>query len=126
MFRLIALAAFLVLVAVVLWLADVTPVAVILLMLAAWGVAAVVEWFSWREEQRQMPPGRPRWNAASATRAAGAGAYPGAGSAASADSMLPADRDVGRSPRPEQDDAQPEFPPQPAPQERPAAMHSDD
>ena len=124
-FRLIALAAFLVLVAVVLWLADVTPVAVILLMLAAWGVAAVVEWFSWREEQRQLPPRRPRWDAAGTTSSPGTGGAPAVGSAGSTDSTPPADRDVGSARRPEQDEAEPEFPPQPVPPERPATMRSD-
>jgi hypothetical protein len=49
--RLAALAAFLVLVAVALWLADLSAGGVVAAMVIAWTVAACVEWLSWRDEQ---------------------------------------------------------------------------
>jgi hypothetical protein len=52
--RLGALAAFIVAIAIVLWLADVPPAAVVLLMAAAWALAALVEWLSWQDEQKHV------------------------------------------------------------------------
>jgi hypothetical protein len=51
--RFVALAAFLVAVAVVLALADVSAGVVVGVMATAWVIAAAVEWFSWREDSRQ-------------------------------------------------------------------------
>ena len=57
MFREAALALFLVAVALGLWLAEVRPLAVAGVMALALAVAWVIEWVSWREDQRQgMPP----------------------------------------------------------------------
>ena len=53
MFREAALALFLVAVALGLWLADVRPLAVAGVMALALAVAWVIEWVSWREDQRQ-------------------------------------------------------------------------
>lgn len=49
-FRLLALAGFLLTVALALWLAEVRPLLVIIVMALALGVAWSVEWFSWRQE----------------------------------------------------------------------------
>jgi hypothetical protein len=49
-FRLLALAGFLLTVALALWLAEVRPLFVIIVMALALGVAWSVEWFSWRQE----------------------------------------------------------------------------
>jgi hypothetical protein len=49
-FRLLALAGFLLTVALALWLAEVRPLLVIIVMALALGVAWAVEWFSWRQE----------------------------------------------------------------------------
>ena len=49
-FRLLALAGFLLTVALALWLAEVRPLLVIIVITLALGVAWAVEWFSWRQE----------------------------------------------------------------------------
>jgi outer membrane biosynthesis protein TonB len=49
-FRLLALAGFLLTVALALWLAEVRPLFVIIVMAAALAVAWAVEWLSWRQE----------------------------------------------------------------------------
>jgi hypothetical protein len=49
-FRLLALAGFLLTVALALWLAEVRPLLVIVVMALALGVAWSVEWLSWRQE----------------------------------------------------------------------------
>ncbi len=49
-FRLLALAGFLLTVALALWLAEVRPLLVIIVMALALGVAWSVEWLSWRQE----------------------------------------------------------------------------
>jgi hypothetical protein len=49
-FRLLALAGFLLTVALALWLAEVRPLLVIIVMALALGVAWCVEWLSWRQE----------------------------------------------------------------------------
>jgi hypothetical protein len=49
-FRLLALAGFLLTVALALWLAELRPLAVIIVMSAALAVAWLVEWLSWRQE----------------------------------------------------------------------------
>ena len=49
-FRLLALAGFLLTVALALWLAEVRPLVVIIVMALALGVAWSVEWLSWRQE----------------------------------------------------------------------------
>lgn len=49
-FRLLALAGFLLTVALALWLAEVRPLVVIVVMALALGVAWAVEWLSWRQE----------------------------------------------------------------------------
>jgi hypothetical protein len=49
-FRLLALAGFLLTVALALWLAELRPLLVIIVMAAALAVAWAVEWLSWRQE----------------------------------------------------------------------------
>ena len=49
-FRLLALAGFLLTVALALWLAEVRPLFVVIVMALAFGVAWAIEWFSWRQE----------------------------------------------------------------------------
>jgi len=49
-FRLVALAGFLLTVGLALWLAEVRPLLVIIVVALALGVAWAVEWFSWRQE----------------------------------------------------------------------------
>jgi hypothetical protein len=49
-FRLLALAGFLLTVALALWLAEVRPLFVVIVMALALGVAWAIEWFSWRQE----------------------------------------------------------------------------
>lgn len=60
-FRLAALAAFLLLVALGLWLLDAEWPVIVAVMAAAWALAAVVEWAAWRQERsgrfvRPEPP----------------------------------------------------------------------
>jgi outer membrane biosynthesis protein TonB len=50
-FRLVALAAFLLLVALGLWLLDAEWPVIVAVMAAAWALAAVVEWAGWRQER---------------------------------------------------------------------------
>ena len=49
-FRLLALAGFLLTVALALWLAELRPLLVLLVMAAALLVAWTVEWLSWRQD----------------------------------------------------------------------------
>lgn len=49
-FRLLALAGFLLTVALALWLAEVRPLFVVIVMALALGVAWAIKWFSWRQE----------------------------------------------------------------------------
>jgi hypothetical protein len=50
-FRLVALAVFLVLIALGLWLLDAEWPAILVVMAAAWTLAALVEWAAWRQER---------------------------------------------------------------------------
>ena len=49
-FRLLALAGFLLTVALALWLAELRPLYVIIVMAAALAIAWAVEWLSWRQD----------------------------------------------------------------------------
>lgn len=59
-FRLLALAGFLLTVALALWLAEVRPLVVIVVMALALGMAWAVEWLSWRQEVLRTGGGEPQ------------------------------------------------------------------
>ncbi len=63
LYRFVALAAFILTVALALWLLEADPVVIWPVMIAAWAVAAALEWAAWRQ-------GRPRAVVASAEEAA--------------------------------------------------------
>lgn len=59
LYRFVALAAFILTVALALWLVEVDPVVIWPVMLAAWAVAAVLEWAAWRLERPRAVPATP-------------------------------------------------------------------
>jgi len=71
-FRLLALAGFLLTVALALWLAELRPLLVIILMAAALAVAWAVEWLSWRQEVPRLVAEGPAENEAADGVEAGA------------------------------------------------------
>ena len=58
-FRLLALAGFLLTVALALWLAELRPLVVIIVMAIALLVAWAIEWFSWRQDVMRVVPEGP-------------------------------------------------------------------
>lgn len=71
-FRLLALAGFLLTVALALWLAELRPLLVIILMAAALAIAWAVEWLSWRQEVPRLVADGPAENEAADGVEAGA------------------------------------------------------
>jgi outer membrane biosynthesis protein TonB len=121
-FRLLALAGFLLTVAVALWLAELRPLLVIVVMAVALLVAWTIEWLSWRQDVlRPAPAGvRPGGNDAVQFAVPSPPARP---------EPAPANRDVPATaaeppvppaqPEPEPD-AEPPTPPEPEPEPAPA------
>ena len=68
-FRLLALAGFLLTVALALWLAELRPLLVIIVMALALAVAWAVEWLSWRQEVPRLVEGSPEEGEAEAAEA---------------------------------------------------------